>query len=627
MLQPYRDVVKNKFTVIYLDRKLCYIEEKQSQCTGMFLFTIDQILILTTILGALFLFIWGRIRYDVVALMALLVSVITGVVPYDRAFSGFSHPAVIMTACILILTNALSRSGSFDILISHLHTLKLGATSQLFVLVLGVTVCSAFMNNIGALSLILPITVQYAHRANISPYKLLMPISFGSLLGGLTTLIGTPPNIIIANFRNEAVGESFGMFDFLYVGGIVAIIGTLFVTLIGWRFLPERHRSEKAGEMFNIREYITEIGFQPNSPLIGKTLDSFRLSIPGEVSILTLFRNKQRFFCPSQATIIEPSDILVLEGNPISLQKLFDSQAIFLVPTKDKKFNAAFDLDVKMIEVIVPPDSSLIGTTGKSFYRLFDAILLGISKKGRYFIDRFNLMRFEPGDILLLQGTKQGLQSALDATGALPLAGQKLQPVQGKKTFWPLYILIGAVALTSLKLFSASIAFLLGVVILLVMKKIKYKQAYHAIDYSILVLIGCMFPIGEALSMTGTTSMIVNTLLIQPNFSDYILISLLLAICMLLSDVMNNAATALIMAPIAVELARNLGASIDPFLITVALGSSCTFLTPIGHPSNMLVMGPGGYKFNDYWRMGLPLDILIIIISTPLIMWIWPLYG
>lgn len=593
----------------------------------MSFFTFDQVVILSVLLGTLVMFIWGKIRYDLVALSALLIACISGVIPFEKAFLGFSHPAVIMTACILILTNALGQSGSLDLIISHLHTFRNRPVLQLFVLMLGVAFCSAFMNNIGALSLILPIAIQYAHQNKISPTSLLMPLSFASLLGGLATLIGTPPNIIIANYRAEAEGQSFSMFDFAYVGGVLGLIGILFITFIGWRLLPKRRAPLEAGEMFHIREYITEITIQSLSPLIGKTLLEFSERIPGELSVLTLFRGKNRILCPSNTTTIQEGDILVLEVEPTALKKLFDSQAIHLLPGRPEKVDGMLGLDVKMIEVIIPPGSSLIGVSSKSFYRRFESILLAISRKGQFYIERMSRLRFEEGDILLLQGTRKGLQSSLNNTGCLPLAGRELQPVRGQMTYWPVGVFVCAILLSSFNILPAAIAFLSAVVILILLQKVKFKSAYESIDFSILILIGCMFPLGEALSMTGTTSMIVNTLLIQPNFPDYILITLLLVICMLLSDVINNAATALIMAPIAVELARNLGALVDPFLITVAVGSSCTFLTPIGHPSNMLVMGPGGYKFSDYWRMGLPLDIIIVIVAVPLILYVWPLYG
>ncbi|MEN8236495.1 MAG: SLC13 family permease [Pseudomonadota bacterium] len=593
----------------------------------MAFFTFDQVIILSVLLGTLGMFVWGKIRYDLVALSALLIACSSGVIPFERAFLGFSHPAVIMTACILILTNALGQSGSLDLIISHLHAFRNQPILQLFVLVLGVAFCSAFMNNIGALSLILPIAIQYAHQTKISPTFLLMPLSFASLLGGLATLIGTPPNIIIANYRAEAEGQSFSMFDFAYVGGIIGLLGIFFITLIGWRLLPKRRTSLEAGEMFHIREYITEISIHSTSPLIGKTLFEFSERIPGEISVLTLFRGNNRILCPSHTTIIQEDDILVLEVEPTALKKLFDSQAIHLLPGKPEKIEGMLGLDVKMIEAIIPPGSPLIDTSCKSFYKRFKSILLAISRKGQFYIERMSSLRFEEGDILLLQGTRKGLQDSLNSTGCLPLAGRELQPVRGQITYWPLGVFACAILLSSLNILPPSIAFLSAVVILILLQKIKFKAAFESIDFSILILIGSMFPLGEALSMTGTTSMIVNTLLIQPNFPNYILITLLLVICMLLSDVINNAATALLMAPIAVELARNLGASVDPFLITVAVGSSCTFLTPIGHPSNMLVMGPGGYQFKDYWRIGLPLDIIIVIAAVPLILYVWPLYG
>ncbi len=361
--------------------------------------------------------------------------------------------------------------------------------------------------------------------------------------------------------------------------------------------------------------------------MIGKSLRDLLAIVEDEVSLLTLFRGKKRIFCPSLDIRIYPKDVLVLEGNPEALKKLLDTHPIRLISPKEHIAEELYSEDVKMIEAIIPPDSPLTGTTGRSFYSRFDAILLAISRSGQCFIDRLSRLKFQSGDVLLLQGTEKGLRNALATTKCLPLAERDLLPVKGKVSFWPLIIFAGAIILTFLEIIPASLAFLLAVIAMLLFRVISTTEAYQAVDFSVIILIGALLPFGEALRTTGTTTLIADTLLLETQLSDYLIISLLLVISMLLSDVINNAATAVIMAPIAVEIANSIGASIDPFLITVAIGSSCTFLTPIGHPSNTLVMGPGCYKFRDYWRMGLPLDIIIIILAVPLILWVWPLWS
>lgn len=586
---------------------------------------IDQIFSVAVLAYALVMFVWGKVRYDLVALSALCLCVILGIIPAQKAFAGFAHPAIVMTGSILILTKAIEASGCLDIFIQNLYRLSDNNTLQFFLLIVLVAIFSAFMNNIGALSLMLPVAFQYSKKAGVSPSLVLMPLSFSSLLGGLMTMIGTPPNIIIANYRLQTGKAAFGMFDFSYVGVGVALTGILFVSFLGRYFLPIRSEDEDDGDLFHIKNYITEIGFLPEASLIGKPLEDLITSIDHEIQILSIIRGKKQILSPTLHETMMSQDILVLEGEPDAIKKLLDSQPIRLVGRKELESIQLNVPGIQMLEVIVPPASYIEGKSTRNFFKRFDAILLAISRRGKRFVQRMGSIRFRSGDIILIQSTKEGLKSAIANTGCLPLAGRDLSPIKGNISYVPLIVFFTAITALIMEWLPASMAFLMAVVTLLLIEKISLKQAYDALDGSIIILIGCLLPLGEAVNNTGVISILAKGFISGTHFSDVFVITTLLVTTMLLSDLMNNTATAVIMAPIAVELAYGMGVSADPLLMTVALGSSCTFLTPIGHPSNTLVMNPGKYHFGDFSKLGFPLDILILIVGVPLILWMWPL--
>jgi di/tricarboxylate transporter len=591
-----------------------------------FFLTTDQAIAISVLLSALVLFVWGKWRYDLVALAALLACVLTGILPVDKAFLGFSHPAVIMTACILVLTKSLSNSGILDNTIYHLYNLTKIQFMRTLILVFGVGISSAFMNNIGALSLVLPIAIQYCKMEKIAPSKLLMPLSFASLLGGLMTMIGTPPNIIIASYRGNLTGQSFQMFDFIYVGGIVGVVGMMFVGLIGYKFLPKRVTALADDDPMKIGEYMTEVALTKNSELIGKTVAHIVSGIDEQITVLAIIRGRRRIECPEKNEILLSKDIIILEGAPENLKILLDRRPVRVLTHEEQEAQEMYVPGVQIMEIIVPPGASVIGSTGQHFFKRFGSVLLAIGRSsGEFVINRLSKVQFAIGDVLLVQGKKEDLQQTLSSTGCFPLAGRDLIPVKGKILLQPFIIFVLAISLTIFDILPSAFAFLLAVTALLFWRKLTPTEAYRAIDMSVLILIAAFIPVGQAFTETGAASLVVNSLLKHQGVSHYVIIATLLATTMLLSDLINNAATAVLMAPIAVEVANNLGVSVDPFLMTVAIGSSCTFLTPIGHPSNTIVMGAANYKFQDYWRMGLPLDIIIILICVPLIPVIWPL--
>ena len=592
--------------------------------------TPDQLLLFAILAGALGLFAWGRLRFDLVALLALLAAVIGGLVPMEGAFNGFGHPAVITVAAILVLTRALRTSALLGVISRLLGRLTTRPTMQMLALTATCGVCSAFMNNVGALALLLPVALELARTSGRSPSQLLMPLSFASLLGGLITLVGTPPNIVIANLRAEATGTSFGMFDFAPVGLTVAAVGIGFVALAGWRLLPERlaaQPSDRERPLVEIEGYITEARVPSKSAFVGRRLlDLFAVS-QGDISVVALVRRKDRILAPSGFLRLQSGDILILEADPQALRRLVETAGVELVGAGGIRAETLRSERVGLIEAVITPSSRLEGRTARSLrlHTRYGVNLLAVSRQGERIYERLGQVRFQPGDVLLLQGEREVMPEAFQNLGVLPLAERGLEIGRRSDNWRGLGIFAVAVGLVVLGLLPPHIAFTGAAVAVVLAGELQLRDIYESIDWPIVVLLGAMIPVGQALETSGGSMVIAQPILdLGESAPVWLILALLMAVTMLLSDVMNNAATAVLMAPIGIEIANGLGYSLDPFLMAVAVGASSTYLTPIGHQSNLLVMGPGGYRFGDYARMGLPLDLLILLLAVPAILLVWP---
>jgi di/tricarboxylate transporter len=593
--------------------------------------TLDQSFVFAILGGVLVLFAWGRWRYDLTAFAALLAGVLTGVVPMEEAFRGFGHPAVITVAAVLVISRALSNSGAVDLMARFVmpaaHRNRLAHIG-----VLGgfAAVLSAFMNNVGALALLLPVAVRSASKVGRSPATILMPLSFASILGGLATLIGTPPNIIIATYRAEVNGESFGMFDFAPVGGVVALAGLLFVTLFGWLLIPKARRAQKPPEeLFDIADYMTEAKVPDEASVIGTSIGDVRdLAEKQEAEIIGLIRGERRIFGPSRRWRIAAGDVLVIEAAPEAIDKAVSALGLELVGRGEEVSKDLKSEDWALMEVVVAPRSRIERRTagGLHLRSRYGVNLLAVSREGSPVRSRLRSFRFRVGDVLLVQGNKDELPDMIAELGCLPLAERNLQLGRRKWIWLSIAIFAAAVLSATFGLLTPAVALGAAVAALVLLNIVSPNEAYRSIDWSVIVLLGAMIPIGGAMVATGATGLLATAIHdIASGVSPVVVLVLLLIVTMTLSDVINNAATAVVMAPIAAGIAAEMGASPDPFLMAVAVGASCAFLTPIGHQNNMLIMGPGGYRFGDYWRMGLPLEVLIVAVSIPLILVVWPL--
>jgi di/tricarboxylate transporter len=591
----------------------------------------EQIAILALIGAILILFIWGRWRYDLVAFTALLAAVVIGLVEPMEAFVGFGHPAVVTVAAVLIISRALSNSGLIDLLAKGLdpaaergksmHIGFIGSISALL---------SAFINNVGALALLMPVALKSAAKVKRSPGFILMPLAFASILGGTITLIGTPPNIIIANYRARISGEPFSMFDFTPVGAVVTLVGLLFVAFLGWRLIPAARRAKQGDDsLFEIEAYVTELSVPEESPLLGKGRAQIESAFEKfEIEFVGLIRQRQRIHSATWRGRIVAGDVLVLEAAPEGIDKAVSSLGLELVGSGAEVSEDLKSDEVALVEAVVSP-AGMIENRTASGVRLrgrFGVNLLAVSRQGRPMKTRLHTMRLRAGDVLLLQGPTDQMPTILNDIGCLPLAERDLRIGKPERAWLSLAVFVAAIIFMSLGLVAAPIALGLAAMAMLFLNVASLREAYDSINWPVIVLLGAMIPIGGALETTGATDLITESILsIGGDVSPILVLTILLIVTMTLSDIVNNAATAVIMAPIAYGLAERLQVNADAFLMAVAIGASCAFLTPIGHQNNTLILGPGGYRFGDYWRMGLPLEILITAVSVPMILWVWPL--
>ena len=646
----------------------------------------DQALILAILAVTMGLFLSGRWRHDVVALAALLGCVVAGLVPATEAFDGFGHPAVITVACVLVLSRGLQTTGAVDLLTRTVIPRAGGrVVSMTALLALGAAL-SAFMNNVGAMALLMPVAVQLAGRLDLAPGQVLMPLAFGTILGGMTTLVGTPPNLIVSGFRPDA---SFRMFDFAPVGLAVALGGIAFIVLLGWRLVPARKPGGDDG--FQTAAYLTEVRVGEKSKVVGLTLTEIEEALEdADAQIVALVRNEVRISAPRGNRTVRAEDILVLEadveGVAEALSKLdlkleeqiepdekaaeeaaenADEEAAAEASEKvapaqpaaaaraglkaeeksgEKDQEKAEDTksedtktedkskadDIVLRELTVLPNSNLQGRSAKdiSLRTRYGLNLLAVSREGRRPRARLRTLALRSGDVLLMQGPAEVLTEFAAERGCVPLAERSLRIPDRRSAFIAGGIMAAAVAIATAGLLPAPAAFALGVLASMLLRTVPPRQVYTAIDWPVIVLLAALIPVAGAMEATGAAALIAEFLVSSIARGHAIgALALILIVTMFLSDVMNNAATAAVMCPIALGIAATLGGNPDTFLMAVAIGASCAFLTPIGHQNNTLILGPGGFSFRDYWRLGLPVEVLVVAIGIPVLLVVWPLAG
>jgi di/tricarboxylate transporter len=586
----------------------------------------NQVLISCVLGATLVLFAWGRWRYDVVAIGALIVVSLSGLVDAADVFAGFGHPAIITVAAMLIISYAMETSGVARLLARAIEAVSMGNLTTLAVMMLAICILSAFMNNIGALALMLPVAVHLARARGVDRGRYLMPLAFASMLGGLITLIGTPPNIILSTFRNQAGFGSYGIFDFAPVGLTVSAAGILAMIALSGKLIPDRDQLDEAHPLDHIDPYMTEVIVPEGSALIDHTLKTLEERGHGDLSVVALIRRGEEFIAPRRNVTILGEDLLVIEADQESLQELVNDHSVEITGERHFPGSRLQTEDFSVIAVVVLPQSRLAGRTAtrmnlRSSYGLN---LLGISRQGHDIVGRLGHVAIAPGDVLMVQGETEAMAETLVRLGCLELAESQLTP-QRRFDPIPLVILVGAIVCTALGLARIEVSLVGAVLCMVLLARISVKEVYEQVDWPVVVLLGAMIPVGGALETSGTTRLIAEHFVrFGGGLGPIVTVALLMAGAMALSNIVNNAAAAVLMAPLALQLASGLEMNADPLLMAVAVGSSCAFLTPIGHQSNLLVMGPGGYRFVDYSRLGVPVSAAVLLTGVPTILWVWP---
>lgn len=592
----------------------------------------QQIIVFIVIATTLGFFIDGRVRYEFVALLGLIFLSLTGVISAEEVFVGFGHPAVITVASVLVISSALLKSGIVENLVSLINKGGKGITFKILNLMIVTALLSAFMNNIGALALIMPIAIRVAKDNKTSSSVFLMPVAFASLLGGMMTAIGTPPNLIVSSYRVQGGGQPFAFFDFAPVGIVLVFVGILFTVVFGHHLIPKR-KSKENESLFNIEDYLSEVVVTKDSKIVGKTLKDLFITYKLELNVLSIIRNQHKIISPRANEQLLLGDILIIKSVTSELTDLINKTGLSLKGAKLYSLDSEFLLtsdNVELAEVVLRDDSFLIGRTALEtrLRNRYNVNLVAVSRKGTPSFDRLKSFRFKSGDILLIQVPTTIIQDIYSKLSCLPLAERDIgvdAVNDRKKAKIPLIIFIISIVLTTLGILPVQIAFSLAAISLVVFKLITPREFYEAIEWPSIIMLGSLLPLGNALQSSGGSATIASILAnISTALSPSIMVGVFMVLTMILTNLISNTASAALMAPIAFSLAQFMGVSPDPLLMAVSVASSSAFLTPIGHQSNMLVMGPGGYKFTDYWSLGLPLSILVLIIGTPLILIVWP---
>ncbi|SFV83570.1 TrkA-C domain protein [hydrothermal vent metagenome] len=561
-----------------------------------------------------------------VAFGTLAIASIVGVVPKEEVFSGFGHPAVIIVALVLVISRGLIYSGAVELITQQLSKFVKGITSQVVVMGSASALLSSIINNIAALAILMPTDIQLSKKAKRNPSSTLMPLSFASILGGMVTLIGTAPNVVIATYRGEALGTPYNMFDFAYVGLIVAVSGVAFISLIGWRFIPQSTGDQTTKKTLGELQYIANAKLLEDSTILDQRLSELTdLSDYDNVCILGVMRDGILFEGSVANLLLKQDDLLVLEGSVQNIDQ-------FIVKTKTQ-YSAAGEREKEvglqsLVEVVVPVEAMIVGRSAINvgLLAIKNTSLLGISRSGKNIVDNVRKTQIMAGDVLLIHGNSNEIDNVIEWMECLPLARRGLEIPERKKAWQAIIMFVLAIIISSMGYVYLPVALSAVIVLYLAFGIIPTREVYKSISWPVIILLGSMIPIGNALNDTGGAATIASAIISWTDgYSPIVVLIILLVVTMTLSDILNNVATVLIAAPISLDIAHRLSVNPDAFLMAVAVGASCAFLTPIGHQNNSLILGPGGYKFGDYWRLGLPLEIIVIAVGVPAILVFWPL--
>ena len=590
--------------------------------------TTPQYLSIALLVAMMAMFVWGRFRYDITAMLALLAGLALGIVKPKEAFTGFSDDIVIIVGSALVISAAVQRSGMIERALALIAGRVTRIRTQLFVLTASVGVTSALVKNVGALAMLMPAAFQMAKKNKASPSVFLMPMSFASLLGGLMTLVGTSPNIIVSRVRQDMVGQPFRMFDYFPTGFGLLVIGLIFLRF-GYRLLPRDRRGVPTmGEALDIKDYVTEVTIGEGSPVIDETVDQFTDRHDGDVTVTSVMRAGMRSE-PRPWMTLRQGDTLILGGEPDVLERVIATNKFALAGSERDVPQDRKDDEVGVIEAVIATNSPLIGRTASrmQLQRRLGINLIAVSREGERLTHRLGGTVLRAGDVIVLQGPLSLLPERLAELGALPLAERALRLGNSGRGVLPVAILALAMIATATGYVPVAVAFFAAAALILAIGALPLAEAYASVEWPILIMLGALIPVSDTLRTTGASQILATWLAhVAADLPPWGAVALILVAAMAVTPFLNNAATVLVMAPIAAVFAHDLGYRPEAFLIATAMGAGCDFLTPIGHQCNTLVFGPGGYKFGDYARLGAPLSLLVVLVGTPLILMVWPLH-
>ncbi len=567
-------------------------------------------------------FAWGRLPYDLVALTALGVGLLIGIVPPNHAFEGFSDDVVIIIAAALVVSSAIARSGVVEAAMRPLASKLKTTAMQVPVLSAACMTLSMMTKNVGALAVFMPVALQLCRRNKTPASALLMPMAFSAMLGGIVTMVGTAPNILISKVRTDVSGKPFGLFDFTPVGITVALAGLVFVSF-AWKLLPRGRRAASGLEAaFNLEDYTAEVNVTPQSSVVGRSVAEVEALSEGDVQVAMLIRERFRRLPARAEAVVREDDLLLLRGEPSDLERLVARTGLRLAGSTAG--------EAQIVEGVVTADSPLVGRTllQAQLEERFQISVLAVSRSGQRILQRLGTVRLRAGDVIVLRSASPQMADNLGEMFILPLANRSIALGRNARSVWPALVLLVAMGLVAFHVLNVAVAFFVAAVVLLLLRTMTMHEAYETVEWHVLILLGALIPVTHALHDTGGTDLLAHYLQqIVQGLSGGWALGLILVITLIVTPFLHNAPTVLIMGPIAATVAKQLGYNTDPFLMAVALGAGCDFLSPLGHQCNTLVMGPGGYRFSDYPRLGAPLSVLVVVVGLPMIMWVWPLHG
>ncbi|MCH8341178.1 MAG: SLC13 family permease [Chloroflexi bacterium] len=592
--------------------------------------TLDIALTLLIILGALILFATEKLRVDVVALLVLISVGVLGLIPAKELFSGFSNSAVITVWAVYMVSGGLFKTGVANAMGTAILKIAGNTESRLIAtIMLTVGVLSAFMNNVGATAMLLPAVVGISRVTKVAVSKLLIPLAFASLLGGAMTLIGTPANILATGILAERGLPTFGFFEFAPMGIVVLVTGVLYMVLIGRRLLPVREGALGREEVYNIRDYVTEVRVSPESSLIGKTLLESRLGQDFDLTVLALQRENGKQPRLRRDIVIQIGDLLIVESSASDLMAA--RQSLGLTVEAEQKFDLGSleRGDVQLIEATLAPRSHIVGRSLRDvrFRDRYGFTALAISRQGEVITQRLRDVPLKFGDSLLLQGPPRRVKQLQEGENFLVLEPIETEQFRRNKAPIAVAALVLAIGLAIFAGMAISLAMVIAAVIMILAGALRIEEAYESVDWRTVFLVAGMLPLGLAMELTGTARLLADVILevFEPYGARAALAGIYL-LAALITQPMSNAAAIVLIVPIALDTADGLDANYKTFTMAVVIGAATSFLSPVGHKANVLVFGPGGYKFTDYARVGAILTVLLLIVSMIFLPIFWPLF-